>query len=91
LSCLILGASGGLGRALCYRFAAARHDLIIVSSDERDLAAMESDLELRFGVRVSSVAVDFSQELDYRERLRGRGERDRSAAALPIALYSRRG
>ena len=69
MSCLILGASGGLGRALCYRFAAARHDLIIVSSDERDLAAMESDLELRFGVRVSSVAVDFSRELDYRERL----------------------
>lgn len=70
MSCLILGASGGLGRALCYRFAAARHDLIIVSSDERDLAAMKSDLELRFGVRVSSVAVDFSRERDDRETLR---------------------
>jgi short-subunit dehydrogenase len=61
LSHLILGASGGLGRELCYRFAAERNDLVIVASDDRDLKALKSDLELRFDVRVISVATDVSE------------------------------
>ena len=60
MSHLILGASGGLGRALCYRFAADRQDLVIVASDERDLNALKSDLEIRFGIRVCAVAADVS-------------------------------
>ncbi len=79
MSYLVLGASGGLGRALCYRFAAARHDLVIVSSDPRDLAAMKSDLELRFGVRVSAAAVDVAREPDTREKLRAA-----AASASPL-------
>lgn len=69
MSHLILGASGGLGRALCYRFAAKRHDLVIVASDDRDLKAMKSDLELRFDVRVIPVAADVCYERGYADKL----------------------
>ncbi len=70
MSHLILGASGGLGRALCYRFAADRQDLVIVASDERDLNALKSDLEIRFGIRVCAVAADVSGALGYRDSLK---------------------
>jgi decaprenylphospho-beta-D-erythro-pentofuranosid-2-ulose 2-reductase len=79
LSYLVLGASGGLGRALCYRFAAARQELVIVSSDSRDLAAMKSDLELRYGARVIAAAVDVAREPDYLEKLRSA-----AASASPL-------
>jgi short-subunit dehydrogenase len=69
LSHLVLGASGGLGRALCDRLAAARNDLVVVASDERDLKAMKSDLELRFDVRVIPVAADVCDPIGYGERL----------------------
>jgi NAD(P)-dependent dehydrogenase (short-subunit alcohol dehydrogenase family) len=70
LTLLIVGASGGLGRALCYRFATERRDLVIVASDDRDLKALKSDLEIRFGSRVRAVAADLSESPDYGERLR---------------------
>ena len=41
---LVVGASAGVGRGLAARFAAAGHDLVLVASDERDLAAMAADL-----------------------------------------------
>jgi short-subunit dehydrogenase len=70
LSHLILGASGGLGRALCYRFAAERQDLVIAASDDRDLKALKSDLEIRFGIQVRAVAADVSGSADYGDRMK---------------------
>jgi len=55
---VIVGASAGLGRALAHRFAAAGHNLIVVSSDKRDLSALSADLSIRHGVRVIPVAAD---------------------------------
>jgi short-subunit dehydrogenase len=57
---LVIGASGGLGRALAERLAGAGHELFLVASDERDLAAQGADLALRFGVRVSHRAMDLA-------------------------------
>jgi short-subunit dehydrogenase len=70
LSHLILGASGGLGRALCYRLATDRQDLVIVASDDRDLRALKSDLEIRFGIQVRAVDADVSGSRDYIDRLK---------------------
>jgi short-subunit dehydrogenase len=69
LTLVIVGASGGLGRALCQRFAEERRDLVLVASDDRDLKALKSDLEIRFGARVRAVAADLSEPHDYGERL----------------------
>lgn len=72
MTALVVGGSAGLGRALAGRLAAAGHDLVLVSSDERDLAAMTSDLKLRHGVRVSSVAADLGGDCGYLEELEDR-------------------
>ncbi len=62
---LIVGASGGLGRALCERFASAGHDLVTISSDERDLAAMSADLQIRYGARVTAIPADVATGHEY--------------------------
>lgn len=55
---IVVGASAGLGRALAGELAAAGHDLVVVSSDPRDLEALASDLRIRHGVRVVTVPFD---------------------------------
>jgi short-subunit dehydrogenase len=54
----VVGASAGLGRALARALAAAGHDLVLASSDARDVEALAADLRLRHGVRAAAVAVD---------------------------------
>jgi short-subunit dehydrogenase len=66
---VVLGASAGLGRALADRFAAAGHHLVLVASDARDLAAVASDLTLRYRVRVATVAADLAADDGYLERV----------------------
>lgn len=56
----IVGGSSGVGRALAERFAAAGHDLLLVSSDARDTQALASDLGLRYRVRVVPLPLDLT-------------------------------
>lgn len=65
----LLGASAGLGRALARRLAAAGHHLILVSSDERDVAAMAADLSVRHGTRTVAIAADVGDGDAYLERV----------------------
>lgn len=65
----IIGASAGVGRALASAFAAAGHDLVLVSSDERDLRALTSDLTIRHGGRVSAIAADVNEGDAYLDRV----------------------
>ena len=62
-------AAAGVGRALAACFASAGHDLILGSSDERDLRAMTADLMIRYRVRVCPVAADVSDGDCYLERI----------------------
>ena len=55
---LIVGASAGLGRFLTERFAASGANLILVATDERDLAALQSDLEVRHKIKARQVHAD---------------------------------
>jgi decaprenylphospho-beta-D-erythro-pentofuranosid-2-ulose 2-reductase len=66
---IVVGASAGLGRALAGELASAGHDLVLVSSDARDLAALASDLRIRHGVRVKDVPLDLGGEPSGVERL----------------------
>jgi NADP-dependent 3-hydroxy acid dehydrogenase YdfG len=58
VSAVVVGASAGLGRALAERLAAAGHDLVLASSDPRDVDAVAADLRIRHAVRVRPVALD---------------------------------
>ena len=56
---LIVGASAGLGRALSEEAARRGHNLLLVSSDSRDLAAMAASLHLQYGVKTDYSACQF--------------------------------
>jgi len=76
-TCLIIGGSSGLGRALAERFAANGFAIALLSSDRRDLDALASDLALRFDIQAAAVSMDLrAPRLDL-------GELERSLAALP--------
>jgi short-subunit dehydrogenase len=66
---VVVGASAGLGRALAGELAAAGHDLVVVSSDTRDLEALASDLRIRHGTRVVAVPLDLGGDLSGVARL----------------------
>ena len=53
MNTLVIGASAGLGRAIAERLAADGHALYLIASDPRDIAALVSDLNIRFGVKVT--------------------------------------
>jgi short-subunit dehydrogenase len=55
---VVIGASAGVGRALCEVLAREDYDLVIASRDQRDLDAMAADLHLRYGVDVTAIEVD---------------------------------
>jgi short-subunit dehydrogenase len=62
---VILGASAGVGRCLAKQFAEAGHHLVLVASDERDLSAVASDLDVRYKARTRILAVDLGGSLSY--------------------------
>jgi len=64
---LIVGASAGLGRCLSEEAACRGHNLLLVSSDSRDLAAMTASLHLQYGVRADYVACQFGDATDEEE------------------------
>jgi short-subunit dehydrogenase len=65
LSYLIIGASTGLGRALAEEYAGAGFDLVLVSRDPRDLAALAAHLRIRFGVTAIALAADLAHDNDF--------------------------
>ena len=46
MTAFILGASSGVGQALCLELAKKGESLFLVSSDSRDLNAIKNNLEL---------------------------------------------
>lgn len=59
---IIVGSSSGLGRSLAQRFAQAGHELVLISRDARDTQALASDLNIRYGVKVSNLVLDLNVE-----------------------------
>ena len=57
---IVIGASAGLGRAIAEVLAARGHDLFLVASTEKDLAAVAADLAIRFDVQVGLHAIDLA-------------------------------
>jgi short-subunit dehydrogenase len=65
MNSVIVGASSGLGRALSYRLAERGINQILISSDNRDLSALSSDLMIRFNIKAESLSIDFGESKDY--------------------------
>ena len=86
MTAVVVGASAGLGRALCDELALAGHDLVVVSSDARDLEALAADLRIRHGVKVVGVPLDLGSEpLDLARLERAASELGgASALLLPV-------
>ncbi len=57
---LVVGASSGLGRAITVALARIGANLVIVSSDQRDLDALATDCAIRYGVSICPVALSFN-------------------------------
>ena len=64
MTAIVVGASSGIGRALSVALAQAKHPLVLVASDARDLAPLASDLQLRFDVEVRILAMDLAGSAD---------------------------
>ena len=64
MNLLIVGASAGLGRCLSEEAARHGHNLLLVSSDSRDLAAMKANLNLQYGVKAEYFACEFGEVVD---------------------------
>ena len=64
---VVLGASSGVGRALAEALARRHFQLVLVARDERDLAALTADLELRWQTRAYVQPLDLAApDLDIR-------------------------
>lgn len=59
---LITGASSGIGKAMAYKFAKEKHNLIIVARRLEALEAMKGEIESEYGVEVKVIASDLSVE-----------------------------
>jgi len=59
-SCVVVGGSSGVGRALVEQLAAAGDSVLAVARDLRDLESLQSDCQVRFGARVEVVAADLA-------------------------------
>lgn len=65
---LVTGASSGIGRSLLPLFAADKRDLVIVARRADLLEQQKREIEQRFGVRVTPIALDLA-ERDAAQRL----------------------
>ncbi len=55
---LVVGATGGIAKALCREFARHGFDLVLAARDEEELAILSADLEIRGGVQTRVVRFD---------------------------------
>lgn len=62
MTCVIVGASSGLGRALAEEYAARGHDVVVTARDERDLASLVEHLRIRHGVSAAFLSLDLARE-----------------------------
>ncbi len=57
---LITGASGGIGRSLCYEFAENGCNLVVVARNSEILEDLKADIQSKYGVDVEAIPMDLS-------------------------------
>jgi short-subunit dehydrogenase len=85
VTCVVVGASSGLGRALAESLARRGRSLLLASSDERDLHALAADLRLTANVTVAIATADAADPTGLAERIDAAlGEAPLEAVFLPL-------
>ncbi|MFN3943536.1 MAG: SDR family NAD(P)-dependent oxidoreductase [Allosphingosinicella sp.] len=69
MTAVVVGASSGLGRALCEELAARGRDVVIVAGHMEDCARLAAHLRLLHGVKALPIAVDARDPAAFREGL----------------------
>ena len=67
MSLLILGGTSDIGLAIAYRFASEGFNIMLASRNSYSLKETKTDLEIRYGVKVSLYEFD-ALNLDYHEK-----------------------
>ena len=61
MNVIIIGASSGIGREVAHVFARGGHNVICGARDEKELAWLVSDLEIRYDCHAFGIPVDLTQ------------------------------
>lgn len=61
MTCVVIGASAGLGRCVAERLAQGGEPVIVASTDHRDVDAVAADLSLRYDVPTSAITIDLAR------------------------------
>jgi len=61
VTCVVVGASAGLGRCVAERLAQGGQSVIVASTDHRDVDAVAADLSLRYDVLTSAITIDLAR------------------------------
>jgi short-subunit dehydrogenase len=88
VTAVVVGASSGLGRALCEELAARGRNLVIIAGHLEDCTRLADHLRLLHGVETLALAIDAGDPVEFRDRL-ARGLEDAGPIAdlfLPMGL-----
>lgn len=69
MTAVVVGASSGLGRALCEELAARGRDVVIIASRVEDCRRLADHLRLLHGVNVLPLAIDAREPTVFRDKL----------------------
>jgi short-subunit dehydrogenase len=65
MNSVIIGGTAGVGREIANALAVRGHNLLITGKDERDVDTCVANLRIRYGVKVSGLAVDATSHENY--------------------------
>lgn len=90
---VIIGATGGLGRALAERLAADSRRLVLVARDATALDALVGGLHERHGITAATVAADIARDTSYLEKVAAAADAagGLEALLLPVGMSVRDG
>ncbi len=90
---VIIGATGGLGRALAEQLAADGRGLILVARDAGALDALADGLRERHGITAATIAADVARDPSYLEKVSAAADASGGIEALllPIGMSVRDG
>ena len=73
MNSVIIGGTAGVGREIAEALAVRGHTLLITGKDRQDVETSVANLQIRYGVKVSGLAVDATSHENYLNALADAG------------------